>query len=47
MRRDNGAGLDGDCVEAFASILETLPAPGDLPAAAVVDALKEDYIQAA
>jgi putative nucleotidyltransferase with HDIG domain len=47
MRRDIGAGLDGDCVEAFASILDTLPAAGDLPAAAVVDALREDYIQAA
>jgi putative nucleotidyltransferase with HDIG domain len=47
MRRDAGAGLDSDCVEAFASIAGTLPAAADLPAVAVVDGLKDDYIQAA
>lgn len=48
MARDVGSGLDGDCVAALRSVLESADAdPSATPAAALVRDLAEDYTQAA
>lgn len=49
MRRDAGVALDADCLQVLADILTSggAPAASEMPAAATVAALAEDYEQAA
>jgi hypothetical protein len=48
MGRDVGPGLDPDCFAALRRVLDTVPDQVvDVPAAKVVEALSEDYTQAA
>jgi hypothetical protein len=49
VERDAGTGLDPDCCAALRQVFRSgvLPEQPEVPAAAVVPALSEDYFQAA